>query len=109
MPRIVGKSPKGLIPMRTLEAAADVVRVLGHPHRMRIIELILSGDHSVGQLAEALGLPPAAVSQHLGRMKAHGLVSAERLDRQVYYRVVNPIARHMVDCLRRYGDGRGSG
>ena len=92
--------------MDTLEEAAHVLKVLSHPHRMRIVELLMSEDHSVGELAEALEMAPAAVSQHLSKMRAHGVLSAERLDRQVYYRVVNPIARNMIDCFHQHGDGR---
>jgi len=92
--------------MATLEAAAEVLRVLAHPVRMKLIELLLDGDFAVGELAEAVEQAPAAVSQHLNLMKARGIVEAERRDRQVYYRVVNENAIHMIECLRRYGDGR---
>lgn len=86
-----------------LETAAKVLRVLAHPHRLKLVELMIEGEYSVGELAEELGLAPAAVSQHLNLMRAHGIVDAERADRSVYYRVINPNAANLIDCLRRHG------
>jgi len=94
-----------LIPRETLEEAAKVLKVLAHPDRMRMVELLLMEDHSVGQLAERVDLAPAAVSQHLNLMRAHGILASERVDRSVYYRVINPNAKQMIDCLRKFGDG----
>ncbi|MHC5022845.1 MAG: ArsR/SmtB family transcription factor [Planctomycetota bacterium] len=89
-----------------LERAARVLRVLAHPARLRMVERLLDGEYSVGELAEVVGLPPAAASQHLSNMAAHGIVEGERIDRQVFYRVKNPNAANLIECLRQHGDGR---
>jgi len=91
------------IPLETYERAAAALRVLAHPHRLKIIELLLTHEHTVGELAEQLGLAPAAVSQHLNHMKAHGLLDSQRYGRSVYYRVVNPQAANVIACIRKYG------
>lgn len=93
------------IPMDTLENAALVLRVLAHPQRLKMVELLLERPVSVGELAEAIGLAPAAVSQHLNNMRAHGIVESRRQGRQVHYAVVNANARQLIKCLRQYGDG----
>lgn len=90
----------------TLEAAAACLRVLAHPHRLKLVELLMTDRHTVGELAEELDLAPAAVSQHLNQMKAHGLLAAERDGRAVYYRVVNPNAVNVIRCIRKHGHGR---
>ena len=54
----------------------------------------------MGELAEAVDLPAAAVSQHLNIMRAHGLVEAEREGRHVFYKVLGPQARTIIGCLR---------
>ncbi len=90
----------------TLEQAAKVLKVLAHPQRLRMVEMLGREAISVGELAQRLDLAPAAVSQHLNRMEAHGILAGERVNRQVIYRVVNPNARFLIECLTRHGDGR---
>jgi len=89
-----------------LEQAAAVLRVLAHPHRLGIVELLMIQRHTVGELAEALGLAPHAVSQHLNHMKAFGILDSQRHGREVYYRVANPNAVNVIECIRRHGDGK---
>ena len=88
-----------LIPMVRLEKAAEVLRVLVHPHRLRICDLLLSKRMSVGELAEHLDIPPNAVSQHLNLMKAHGILGRERNGKIVYYKVVDESPRWLLDCI----------
>ncbi len=92
--------------MTELEKAADVLRVLAHPHRLDIVQRLMRQRQSVGELAAALELAPNAVSQHLSNMKAHGIVEAQRDGRTVYYRVYNPNALNLIDCVRKHGCGR---
>jgi DNA-binding transcriptional ArsR family regulator len=89
----------------TLARAAEMLRVLAHPQRLRIVELLLESRHSVGDLAAAMDLAPAAVSGHLSHMRAQGIVGAQRDGRTVYYRVINPNAGNLIRCIRRHGSG----
>lgn len=91
------------IPMQTLEKAASVLRVLAHPHRLRIIELLSEGPRHVGDLAAELKLAQNAVSQHLNFMKAHGILDSERQGRSVAYQVVHPQAMTVLGCIREHG------
>ena len=92
------------IPMETLERCAAAFRVLAHPHRLKIVELLADHDLTVGELAERLGLPQAACSQHLNLMRAHGLLAARRDGKTVYYEVANPSALKIIDCIRKHED-----
>jgi DNA-binding transcriptional ArsR family regulator len=89
------------IPAPALEAVAAALRVLAHPLRLRIVEALEQDDHTVGELAEALAVAPAACSQHLNLMRAHGLLAARREGKAVYYRVCNPHALNVINCIRR--------
>lgn len=91
------------IPLGVLERCAAAFRVLAHPHRLRIVELLDDRRLSVGELAERLDLPQPATSQHLNLMRSHGLLAAERDGKTVYYKVSNPSALKILDCIRRHG------
>lgn len=90
------------ISMDTLEQAAKVLRVLAHPHRLKLVELLESDRHTVGELALQLELAPHAVSQHLNQMRAHGILEARRNGRVVYYRVISPHALTLIQCIRKH-------
>jgi len=95
------KSPN-LIPMERLERSAEALRVLAHPHRLRICELLTNRRVSVNDIAEHLGIPANAASQHLGIMKAHGLLSSERNGKTVYYAVKDPRPALILGFIRAH-------
>jgi len=92
-----------LIPMARLERAAEVLRVLAHPHRLRICDLLLQGRVPVMAIADHLGIPHNAASQHLNIMKAHGIVGCCRRGKEVYYEVVDPRPAWLLGCIRDHG------
>ncbi len=85
-----------------MEKVAAALKVLAHPYRLRIVERLMEGRHTVGQLADALDLPAAACSQHLSLMRAHGILAARRNGREVYYEVVEPAAINVIRCVHRH-------
>ncbi|TAJ70121.1 MAG: ArsR family transcriptional regulator [Phenylobacterium sp.] len=78
------------------EAPAELLRALADPIRRRLLERLVSGPSSAGELARRLGLPRVNISHHLGVLAAAGLV--ELRQRQA---VVQPEA---LTRLRRYFD-----
>jgi ArsR family transcriptional regulator len=60
------------------EIKANLFRVLGHPARVRILELLRDGERSVGQLQAELGLDSGGTSQHLSALRRIGLVTSRR-------------------------------
>jgi ArsR family transcriptional regulator len=69
------------------EVKASLFRVLGHPARVRILELLRHGERSVGALQAELELDSSGTSQHLAALRRIGLVHARREGTNVYYRV----------------------
>jgi DNA-binding transcriptional ArsR family regulator len=69
------------------EAKATLFRVLGHPARVRILELLREGERSVGALQAELDLDSGGTSQHLAALRRIGLVASRRDGTSVYYRV----------------------
>ena len=93
------------IPPRTLREVAPVLKVLAHPHRLRIVEILLSESVSVRKLASMLKLSPPVVSQHLGQMRSNGIVTPRREGKQVYYEVISRNAANLINCIRENGPG----
>ena len=97
--------------MAQAEQAAECLRTIGHPDRLRLIGLLLDAErHSVGELAERLGLSQPVVSTHLRLLKDRSLVRSERNGREVYYSVCEPHLRDVMGCVwTRFGCGTGNG
>lgn len=69
---------------------ADFFRLLGHPARVRILELLRDGERSVGDLQAELGLDSGATSQQLTTMRRQGVLESRRAGTHVFYRVKDP-------------------
>ena len=78
---------------------ADMIRALGHPVRLRIVEALRQGECCVSELQDALDLPQAVVSQQLARLKAAGVVSCRRDGMNVRYVVAEPRVLGILNCL----------
>jgi DNA-binding transcriptional ArsR family regulator len=69
------------VPQRALpvhEVKANLFRVLGHPARVRMLELLREGERTVGALQAELGLDSGGTSQHLAALRRIGLVESRR-------------------------------
>ena len=69
------------------DIASELLKALAHPVRLRIIELLSSGELCVKRLEELLGVSQPAVSQHLRRLRYGGLIESERRGHLVCYRL----------------------
>ena len=79
-----------LIESNALTHAAECLRTLAHPHRLRILQMLLQGDFAVSELAESCKLPSAMAFEHLRLMQRCGFLASEKDGRKVLYRVVEP-------------------
>jgi ArsR family transcriptional regulator, zinc-responsive transcriptional repressor len=102
-----GGRPRGsktLIALESLGQAAECLRTLAHPHRLRIVEMLLGGRYTVGELADACGIPSHMASEHLRLMQRCGFLASEREGRTVYYNVVEPHLANIMNCIaERFG------
>jgi ArsR family transcriptional regulator, virulence genes transcriptional regulator len=76
--------------------AARVLRLLANEHRLRLMCQLGEGDHSVGELARAVGLSQSSCSQHLARLREEGLIAARRDHQTIYYRLAEPKGRRII-------------
>lgn len=95
----------GLLSLEKLGQAAECLRTLAHPHRLRIVQMLLKGRYMVGELAEACGIPSHMASEHLRLMQRCGFLSASREGRCTYYAIAEPHLANIMNCIeQRFGD-----
>ena len=82
------------------EVKANLFRVLGHPARVRILELLRDGERSVGTLQGELGLDSGGTSQHLAALRRIGLVESRREGTSVYYRIADARVFDLLEAGR---------
>ncbi len=83
----------------TLEMAAECLRTIAHPCRLRIIHILLQEECSVGELAEFCGIPSHMASEHLRLLKDRGLLGSHREGRKIYYNVAEPALVSIMACV----------
>jgi DNA-binding transcriptional ArsR family regulator len=76
--------------------AVETFKLLADPTRLRIVWALLHGEHSVNNLAEHVGVRPAAVSQHLAKLHLARLVKKRREGTFFYYSAVNEHVRRLA-------------
>ena len=79
--------------------AAECLRILAHPVRLRIVQLLLHGRYTVGELAEDCGVPDNVASEHLRLMQRCGFFTSEREGRKVFYQVAEPHLQDIMNCV----------
>jgi ArsR family transcriptional regulator, zinc-responsive transcriptional repressor len=95
-----------LTPLDALEQAAECLKTLAHPHRLRIIQMLLRGRYTVGELAEACGIPSHMASEHLRLMQRSGFLTSEKDGRKAYYQIAEPHLANILACVEgRFGGG----
>lgn len=83
-----------------LDRASRVIRVLGHPLRLRILNLLEGPERNVSQLVVATGVSQAAVSQQLRILRSEGIVDDRREGSRVFYRITEPKVSRILDGIR---------
>lgn len=98
------KTKHKLTSLENLAQAAECLRTLAHPHRLRMVQMLLRGRYTVGELAEACEIPSHMASEHLRLMQRCGLLAAEKDRRFVFYQIAEPHLADIMTCVEaRFG------
>jgi ArsR family transcriptional regulator len=76
---------------------AEFFKTLGHPARIRILELLSEREHAVAEMLPEVGIEPAHLSQQLAVLRRASLVVTRREGSTVYYSLTSP---HVAELLR---------
>jgi ArsR family transcriptional regulator len=83
---------------------ADLLKALGQPTRLKILELLAEGERCVCEIFPAIRSEQSNVSKHLGFLRSQGIVIADRRGMRVFYRLADPRVGKLLEdaeeCLR---------
>lgn len=85
-------------------SAAGMLKLLGDETRLRVIWALLGGEHSVNELAELVGAQPAAVSQHLAKLRLARLVRSRREGTRIFYVLDDVHVGSLVEEVLQHAD-----
>jgi DNA-binding transcriptional ArsR family regulator len=95
------KTPE-ILSESAVEDTAHVLRCLGHPLRLRILDVLeKGGEATVTEIYEALGVEQAVASQHLTTMRDNGILSRRKDGVHVYYSIGDDRALKVLACVRQ--------
>ena len=81
---------------------AGIFKVLAHPTRIHIVEILSLGEFSVGAILEQVKVGPANISQHLSILRQNHLVVTRKNGNQVLYRLSDPLLAEVLNAMRQY-------
>ena len=84
-----------------IEKAVRCLKVLAHPARLKIICVLKTGEHSVQQLEEYVGVAQATLSQHLSLLKDRGILTSKRQGNFSLYRIANQEMVNLFDMIEK--------
>lgn len=82
------------------QVKAEFFKTLGHPARIRVIELLRDGERSVGELIPLVGIEASHLSQQLGVLRRAGVVTARKEGSTVLYSVSDPRIFHLLESAK---------
>lgn len=80
---------------------AELFKTLGHPARIRVLELLSTGEHTVGELQREVGLEASHLSGQLAVLRRAGLVTTRKQGTTVIYSLVAPEVAELLTVARR--------
>ncbi|HEX4816624.1 MAG TPA: metalloregulator ArsR/SmtB family transcription factor [Nonomuraea sp.] len=83
------------------QAKAELFRLLGHPVRIRVLELLQDGPRSVRDLLAAIDVEPTGLSQHLAVLRRSGMVTAQRDGSTVVYALAGGDVAELLRAARQ--------
>jgi DNA-binding transcriptional ArsR family regulator len=82
------------------DVLAKIFKALGHPTRLKIVHGLLKDECNVMHIVECLNVPQATISQHLGVLKASGIIEGERRGTQICYRVIDKRVKDLLKFIK---------
>lgn len=89
--------------------AANCLKMLAQPVRLKIIDLLQAGPKTVGELSKLCKTKQNLTSEHLKLLRLCGFVSANRKGREIFYSLQEPHLRDILNCVhKKFGEKNGN-
>jgi DNA-binding transcriptional ArsR family regulator len=83
------------------EVKAELFKALAHPARVRVLEVLVDGERSVGELQPLVGIEMSHLSQQLGVLRRAGLVTSRKEGSSVFYSTRDPLVAELLLVAKR--------
>jgi ArsR family transcriptional regulator len=83
------------------EVKAELFKALGHPARVRVLEVLAEGEHSVSDMQPLVGIESSNLSQQLGILRRAGLVATRKEGASVIYSLADPALGEVLAAAKR--------
>jgi ArsR family transcriptional regulator len=97
----MAKAKAVLLDWEKVQRAADILKSVAHPTRLRIAELLQTREMTVGEIQESLGISQSMTSQQLSLMKGRGILKSRKVGKSVYYGVDSSEVIQVLHCLKK--------
>ncbi len=87
------------MPTPLYQVKAEFFRTLGHPARIRVLELLAEGDKPVHELLASIAIEASNLSQQLGVLREEQLVTTRREGKQIFYSIASAEAMAVLQVL----------
>ena len=87
-----------------IKRLSTILKLIANPERMAILFLLLDGDRSITELAQALDSSPTGIANHLARLRTEGIIDFTRYHRIIEYRLISEAATTILNTLRTLKD-----
>ena len=90
-----------ILPDNIFEDAAACLKVLAHPVRLKIVDILMQGDFSVREIAELCDARQHQICEHLRLMQGCGYLTSKRVGRTVHYQITSQNLPSLINCIRK--------
>lgn len=94
-------SNKEFISLEILAQAAECLKTIAHPVRLRMIQMLLKEKYTVGEIAKECDVLSHVASEHLRLMQHCGLMKSQKEGRKVYYQIAEPHLASIMECIEK--------
>jgi DNA-binding transcriptional ArsR family regulator len=79
--------------------AAECLKVMAHPARLKMVQILMRGEFSVNEIASQCGISANQACEHLRLMQGRRLLTSRRGGKTVYYKILSPRLPSLIKCI----------
>lgn len=85
-----------------LHEAAECLKIMAHPARLKMVQILMQGEFPVNEIASRCGLSANQTCEHLRLMQGRGFLNSRRDGKAVYYNIASPRLPSLLECICKH-------